>query len=532
MKKSNRGQISIYICAMLCVFLILILTVLQGIRIGESQAKSNQAVAAAADSIKGDYQPDLFRRYHILALDRTYYGRGEGYLEERAMEFLEYNLNPEKSMYHFNVKEVLLSDAGGLMDHDLTAFKQQVEEYMKLMLPVKVLEGVFDKAEASDCHVEMEGLSAELNEAESKTEDSGYSIEAFENPTSAGIQLLGLEDTLASQGITDIENVTLDELLKLNLTEQGLLENPQSILREWNKSDILYIIIPEQVGSISKETVSLQNLPSSRKTGNVQEKGTGSRSIENITDITGMLSEGSCSEAVNPFSAATEELYGIAYALDSFQHFGDASGEKAEMEYHALSCEVEYLLEGQASDYDNLTKIAEELSLLRFVPNAVYAFGNDEMKEAALLLAALLLAPVGLEGAAEPVSYVFLACWAYAESLLDVRCLFQGEAVPLLKDKETWRLSLSGIQNLVSENTSSCEESQGMNYEEYLSVLLAVMPEQDWKYDRMLDVMQLNIQQGIPGFRIQNCIYEFRLQAEISEGKNTWCLEGAGSYLP
>lgn len=531
MKKRNKGQISIYICAMLCVFLILIMTVLQGIRIGESRAKCNQALAAATDSIKGDYQPDLFRRYHIFALDQTYYGRGEGYLEERAMEFLEYNLNPDKGMYYFNVEEVLLSDTKGLMDNELMALKRQITEYMKLKLPLDGLEAIFHKAEASDSWVEKEGISTELDGLEGMMEDSDFSIEALEYPNSAGIQFLGIEDTLASQGIRDMETVTFEELLDLNLIEQGVLENPQNIISQWSKSDILQIVIPEQAGSISKETLSLENLPSSRSIWDKQG-GSNDRNIQNIADVTRILSQDRFQESLSHLPTVTEELYGIAYALDSFQHFGGDWEEERELEYHALACEIEYLLAGQASDYDNLTKIAEELSLIRFVPNVAYAFGNDEMKEAALLLAALILAPIGLEGAAEPVSYVFLACWAYAESLLDVRFLFQGETVPLIKDKDTWKLSLSGIQDLVSGDVSGGEESKGMNYEEYLAVLLAIMPEQNQKYERMLDVMQFNIQQGIVGFKIKNCIYEFRLQAEISEGKNTWFLEGTGSYLP
>lgn len=531
MKKRNKGQISVYVCAMLCVFLMLIMTVLQGIRIGESRAKCNQAVSAATDSIKGDYQPDLFRRYHILALDQTYYGRGEGYLEERAEEFLEYNLNPQKGMYHFNVEEVLFSDSKGIMDNDLMALKQQITEYMKLKLPMEVLETIFDKAEGSAYDSEKESLSMELDGLGSM-EDSDFSIEAIGHPTSEELHLLGLEDSLALNGITDMENVTLEELLELRLTEQGLLENPQNIVSEWSKTDILYLIIPEQAGSISREQVSLQNLPSSKNFGNDRDRMSNDRNIQNISDVTRMLSEDCFQESLNHLPVVTEELYGIAYALDSFQHFGDGLGENREAEYHALACEIEYLLAGQASDYDNLTKIAEDLSLIRFVPNAIYAFRNDEMKEAALLLAALILAPVGLEGAAEPVSYIFLACWAYAESLMDVRCLLQGKSVPMVKDKDTWQLSLSGMQNLTVKDASGCEQGKGMNYEEYLTVFLATMPKQNQKYERMLDVMQLNIQEGIPGFRIKNCIYEFQLQAEIREGQRVWFMEGNGSYLP
>lgn len=38
----NKGQITVFICLMVCVFLMLVLTVLQGIRIREGEAKCSQ----------------------------------------------------------------------------------------------------------------------------------------------------------------------------------------------------------------------------------------------------------------------------------------------------------------------------------------------------------------------------------------------------------------------------------------------------------------------------------------------------------
>lgn len=531
MKKRNRGQISVYACAMLCVFLMLILTVLQGAGIWEGRAKCNQSVAAAVNSIKGDYQPDLFRRYHILALDKTYYGRGEGYLEERVKEFLEYNLNPERGIYHFNVNEVLLKDTRALTEDELTGYRQQLVDYMKQKLPINVLEALFDKAGDTGTSAEKETLSTELEGMEVLSDNGEFSLNELDAPTAERFRLLGLEDTLASQGITDFGNLTLEDLLELNLTEQGLLPNPQDVMKNFGSMDILYIVMPEQAASVSKESVNLEYTPSSGSVSGSQNTGRNGN-IQGISDIMDMLSEESFQEALHHLPREEEELYGIAYALDSFRHYGDAWNERDTMESHVLECETEYILAGQASDYDNLTEIAEELSLIRFVPNAVYAFGDEEMKEAALLLAALILAPVGLEGAAEPVSYIFLACWAYAESLMDVRCLLQEEYVPFIKNRDTWQLSLNGIQNLASKEPCGCEQSKGMNYEEYLAVLLAIMPEPNRKYYRMLDVTQLNIQESIPGFKIDNCIYEFQLQAEIQEGSYTWYLEGEGSYFP
>lgn len=531
MKYRNKGQISIFACLMLCAFLILILAVLQGIRMWEGRAKCSQAVTAATNSIKGDYQPDLFRRYHLIALDKTYYGRGEGFLEERGKEYLEYNLNAANGLYHFNVDDVILTNTEALTDGDLSGLKQQIQEYMELKLPVNVLEAVFNKAEGMENQDKQEEMMAELEEIDGLTE-TGFSVESLESPTAETVRLLGLEELLANQGITDFNNLSVEDLLEMDLTGQNLILNPQTVMEDMMNTEILYLVMPEQVSAVSKEAVDLQHISSSNRIRDNQNRMWDmDRNIQSVSDIATLCSEDVFQEPLNHIPTETDALYGIAYAMDSFQYFGNEFDTAEGVESHVLEYEVEYILAGQESDYENLSRIAEELCMIRFVPNAVYAFTDEEMKETALLLAALLLAPVGLEGAAEPVSYVFLACWAYAESIMDVRGLFQGDYVPLIKDKESWQLSLTGIQKLATEEPSGCEQTKGMNYEEYLMILLGIMPNQNLKYYRMLDIIQGNIQANISEFKIENCIYEFQLQVKIRENFHTWYLEREGSYL-
>ena len=163
MKKRNRGQISVYVCAMLGVFLILLVTILQGIRIWEGKAKCAQAVSGVVDSIKGDYQPDLFRRYHLFALDKTYYGKGEGYLEERAIEYLNYNLNPSQSIYDYQVQEVALTNTVSLTENNLSPFKKQIQEYMELKLPINLLEEILNLSDVESFENQEEFLTTKWN---------------------------------------------------------------------------------------------------------------------------------------------------------------------------------------------------------------------------------------------------------------------------------------------------------------------------------------------------------------------------------
>ena len=75
---------------------------------------------------------------------------------------------------------------------------------------------------------------------------------------------------------------------------------------------------------------------------------------------------------------------------------------------------------------------------------------------AAAIAAAFLIPPavVVIEGA-------LILCWAFAESILDVRELFAGGKVPLTKNASNWQLSLQGLPALVDKDVY---KRQGWNY--------------------------------------------------------------------
>lgn len=526
-RESNRGQISVFACAMTAAFLTLILVVLLGIRTWEARAKCYQAVDASIDSLKGDYQPDLFRRYHLLAMDQTYYGRGQGYMEERLEEYLDNSLNSEQSLYIFNVEDVAITDTKSLAEDSLTGMKQQIQEYMKQKLPIDVADVLFgnlgQKDTASDVPEDVWNQGADLSE-------EGFSIEMVADPTEENLEEIGILEDIKESGVGDVSSVSVEDLIAMN-QEGEFLNDPRKALDTIQQAGILYLVMPDRASTVSGERVNLQGVPSA---GYEQDTSTWQMpyfsNVTNIKELTGILSSDSEIQNFNRSNYTMEELYGIAYTMDAFQSAQNVFYQEDE-ENHVFDYEVEYILEGKSSDSENVTAVANQLIFLRLVPNVSYAFTNQKMKSETTLVATVLLTPIYMEAFIEPVSYVFLACWAYGESLMDVKSLFKGNRVPLVKDEETWQLSLNGIAKLATEQPKGYKEDQGLNYSEYLAFLLAVMPNSDRKYYRMLDIMELNIQEDIPEFEIENCIYEFQVQVELQEQGSIWCINGEGSYL-
>ena len=508
----NKGQITVFVCLMVCVFLMLVLTVLQGIRIREGEAKCSQSVSAACKSIKGDYQPDLFRRYHILALDKTYYGKGEGFLEQRMEEFLEYNLMPQKTPYHFQVQEVMLTKSQSLTEDSMEGFRQQIHEYMKLRTPQLVLERVFQKTEPGQS-LDRDTVQRRLeNQAEQTvTIESGQTINVEKQEMSKESLLLPIEETGVGEEVFD----------------------PRGAMKLLLGMDILDLVIPDKVMAVSKETVDLTNVPSNGKGMTSKEFWTFQGDMLSLPDLAdafrqetfwkdiGRLApDGEITEGMENF------LEGPLYAIDTFQNAGSWDGENN----RPLEFEAEYLLAGLESDYKNLSKVATELAWIRFIPNMCYACSDQTMKEETLALATVLLAPVGLAELAEPVSYVILGGWAYGESLVDVKALLHGKAVPVTKDQTTWNLSLRNLSDISRIEEPGCEESKGMTYEEYLFLMLALQNTEQLHY-RMLDIMQLNIQEDIPEFRIENCVVGFEVQVTIQENNRQWHFQNSEGYL-
>ena len=201
--------------------------------------------------------------------------------------------------------------------------------------------------------------------------------------------------------------------------------------------------------------------------------------------------------AEKPDSIADELIYNeyLAKACGNYRNVKDGS---------LLNYELEYILCGNDSDISNLRDCAERLFALRSVSNAIYLF-QDSVKKAeveaiALIICTLLTVPE----AAKALSYIILVIWAMVEALDDVQTLLDGGKVPLLKNSGSWGVGLADAFDIKLSGGS--RESEGLSYEDYLKIFLALMNKKD-KTLRSLDIVEMDIRQteGNESFRIDNC---------------------------
>ncbi len=208
------------------------------------------------------------------------------------------------------------------------------------------------------------------------------------------------------------------------------------------------------------------------------------------------------------FTDGTDRYLLSSYALGSFNHTRHTADPD-----HFFLREVEYILHGQLTDSDNLRKTESALKMLRLSPNLAHIY-SDPQKQEALAAAAEVISP---GPGAILVQGALAAAWAYAESANDAKLLVQGFQVPLGKDSSSWAISLSNVL----EDTGSGDgvihpdNEQGLNYEQYLRILL-LLEDETMLCSRIMDLIQINMRKNEDGeFLIGECCTGIAARAAV-----------------
>lgn len=198
-----------------------------------------------------------------------------------------------------------------------------------------------------------------------------------------------------------------------------------------------------------------------------------------------------------------EALFNL-YIGDYFESFADNDGQGL------LDYELEYILCGKSSDKENLTSAIGYIAGIRLGCNLAYIYTDSGRKQEAYNIAFAALGFTGIMPVVKALEYVILAAWAIGETIVDLKLLLRGDKVPLIKRKEDWRLDLQqliegslDVENCDSEN----KETQGLNYNQYLSCALLLTDSQSKAFRTMAAVEMYMIGTGVDNFRLRNYIY-------------------------
>ncbi|MBS5284006.1 MAG: hypothetical protein KHY46_09095 [Clostridiales bacterium] len=269
--------------------------------------------------------------------------------------------------------------------------------------------------------------------------------------------------------------------------KEGFLEQVGAMARQ----GFLELVVPEGA-VVSGRTLELLDCPSGSRSDDGPEGDSGERGI-------------------------LERLIIGEYGIRFFRSFQKESSQDGQYE-------LEYLIQGEKKDRDNLSGTVARLLAVREGLNLVHILSDSGKRQEARTLAAAIAGGTGILPLVSILTFFIMCIWALGESLMDVRRLLDGERVPLIKEAGDWSLSLEGLLEMgktrTLAGTGDGAEGKGLDYKGYLRLLLFAGYEQDTAY-RMMDMMQLNIRKEQPGFRLERCAWKVDMKL-LASGKHVF----------
>lgn len=473
--KKLCGVITVYAGVITVLIIAVVLALLESARFYVCDTAARRYADMAAEMTFSHYSRPLADRYDLFAFDA-----GSGY-ERLGMfnDMLSRNLEKKEggrflSMYAAQVGSAQIEHKGIEAD-DWDPLMQQIRKYEKNHM-------------ADAAAVRLKELIADYRRTDSEEGAKNYA----EMIRVQGAQQEQAEAEDAAQASSsDGENTQKPEPDKTGSD----VSDPRKGVGRWLKGELLEIIMGDN--PVSQKSVDLSactfRVGEEKKTEVPDEFEDYREAGDDLDEQTGMTA--------GDFPAAADDLLVDIYILDKFGSLrGTPGDEKNAQQESVLDYEQEFIVFGHDSDEENLESAFASIDGMRMMLNLLYLRTDPERVREITELSTAIGAATALPGASLILNLLITVCWAGAESAVDCAALADGKQVPLLKDRNSWNLSLENLDELADKNNASdfAKDNDGLTYEQYLTILLAMVPKET-KIIRMLDLMELNTQQADGG---------------------------------
>ena len=479
----NQGSITVYLCLTLTILLSLFAAMLKSVRLAGGRVIIASAMDQGLFSLFAQYDKELLEEYDLFYIDG---GHGSGTLQmERLYDTLcqdaVYSLNPyghgDRNFFGADYKSGSITGYILATDQTGNSFGRQVSEYMKQSLGISGIQQ----------------LSNILTEQTTRIESQDYQ----KSQIAAGDPLAVYEQEKQSA-----ENAILESGEELPpATGTPPIKNPIEVINNIRKMGILGLVVSNS-SELSDYSVDSSTMASGRNLN----QGMGLLPIDNSNGI--------------------DKLLLSEYSIEKFSNYTNI--KQAE----GLSYQVEYMIGGKNSDRDNLKSVVNRLIAIRESANLIHLYTSPSKKAQADTMAATLAAAMLIPISLTIISAALLVCWAFAESILDIRELLNGGKIPLLKDEGSWQLSLENLPSLL-ENLDNNRKSdgQGFDYSWYLRFLLFTKSQTHLAKSAM-DLVEYNINLKYPNklFRIDNCVESLEAECLWKLDNNSYTICRSYSY--
>lgn len=470
----ERGSITVFFSLILSLILAVISALLFSAKIAAGRALIAMTMDQAMYSAMAKYDADLLEEYHLFFMDAGFASHTLelGKVLDEVESDISFLLTPSKDksvwggidFLKLSLESSAITGYTLATDLDGSVFREQAVQYMK---DTMALQGI--------SHL-TENLSKQSKLFQENQEDflslenraENFSLEDLEAAEAAKKSESQDLDEISGENSTVSETVQFPELTK---EEKIQIEDAKEILKSVEKlkcTSILNLVV-KNPDCLSGWETDKKTLVSNR----VCNQGMGVLST------------------VEETNALTEKYIFQEYILKNINNYHSA--------YHSTgpAYGVEYIIHGKDSDIENLEGVVEKLLLMRETANALYLYSDTEKRAMVQSLAVLISSAILLPELEPVIEAAFILAWAYVESLVDVRGLLAGNAVPYVKNTSSWQVDFQNLLTAMGNLDKFCKSSGNSYYEDYLSLLLYTKSEET-KTMRSMDVIEMTLR-GISG---------------------------------
>lgn len=323
----NEGYVTVFVSLLLGAMMIFFVFGLELAHLYAGRARAAKAVTDVTRGFFGDFDPDIFERYHLLMIDETYGTGGDAYLEERLFERLDGNLNGTGATpFSYEVSEVMLSEKTYLISDECKPLKKQIHDYCAYSL--------------------LDNVVSELK----KVNEEGEKEETFDPSTEEAS------------------------------SEEQVYEDPTPVANGLKGSALLRFVCP--IGSLPSETEVELSGVASRKNAISPESSPISFDFSSEAGVSGLLS--SVKLSLSGLTPPKESLELASYVRTCL------SDQVNERDDTVFKAELEYLLFGRDTDSENVLNAVNDIILIRF-PFNYQALKKSPGKQAMITAAATAL---------------------------------------------------------------------------------------------------------------------------------------------
>jgi len=478
--KGAKGQISIFLALVFLLVTALIAVTLESARAAGLDYLTDKAAASAADSVLAAFDSDLLKDFGVLAVR----GRRGNTLTwpADAERYARAYLQPADGMARYGDRIGLSSltvhaaDSVFLTEDNGRIFADAVLDHMKSAGLGQILHdlleriGLFDEDGAASFsgtlqsflgsdEFSLEDILGNYGNLKNKAEDL---IAAAQEAAAGGEGGSGAEEGEAPAP-PDLSGTSFSELLEelKTIKEDGILGavTGASGISSLSWSD------PERPSLLPAEEKNLH---------------AGTAQADFSFDETLLLGE---------------------FMMERMSCFTEAEG-------HGYRYEAEYVITGKSSEREALAAVAGDLMLIRTGLNFAYLCTDAEKLAAAESLALTVMSLLTVPQLAAVFKWILIAAWAAAESIVDLRALFQGKRVALWKSRASWKLS---ALSLGSAGGDASGFTVGLGYRDYLRLLFYLRSGPQAAY-RMMDVIEARERRLQSDFRLREYMVSAKLQ--------------------